>query len=59
MIGSLFNYDTEGNVISVRYEVTVLYDDSTSGVVVVPEVPDLKPGQRVRVTGNQIEPLGR
>jgi hypothetical protein len=59
VIGSLFNYDTEGNVIAVRYEVTVFYDDSTSAVVVVPEVPNLKPGQRVRVTGNQIEPIGR
>jgi hypothetical protein len=59
VIGSLFTYDTEGNVISVRYEVTVLYDDSTSGVVVVPEVPDLRPGQRVRVTGDKIEPVGR
>jgi hypothetical protein len=59
VIGSLFTYDTEGNVTGVRYEVTVLYDDSTSGVVVVPEVPNLKPGQRVRVTGNQIEPLAR
>ena len=44
VIESLFTYDTEGNVIGVRYEVTVLYDDSTSSVVVVPEVPGVETG---------------
>ena len=51
----LFSNEKDKNVSSVRYEVTVLYDDGTNGVVKVEEKPDLLVGQRVRVTGNKIE----
>jgi hypothetical protein len=56
---SLFSTDTEKNVISTHYDVTVFYDDGTNGVVTVDQKPAYQPGQRVRVTGNKIEPLRR
>ncbi len=43
----------------VQYEVTVLYDDGTSGTVTVDEKPELQPGQKVRVQGTKIEPVRR
>ena len=41
------------------YEVTVLYDDGTTGTVTVDEKPGYQAGQKIRVTGNQIEPVTR
>ena len=58
-VKSLFSLDTEKNVIATRYDVTVFYDDGTSGVVTVDEKPGYQPGQRVRVVGNKIEALRR
>ncbi|MBL8528783.1 MAG: hypothetical protein JNL68_13935, partial [Burkholderiales bacterium] len=46
-------------VIRVRYEVTVFYKDGTQGVVIVDQRPAVQSGQRVRVTGDRIEPLDR
>jgi hypothetical protein len=37
----------------------VFYDDGTTGVVKVDKDPSVRNGQRVRVTGNQIEPVRR
>jgi len=45
------------NVTAVEYEVTVLYDDGTTGTVTVEQKPALQSGQKVRVTGNKIEPV--
>jgi type IV pilus biogenesis protein CpaD/CtpE len=56
-VKSLFSNDTERNVIATRYDVTVFYDDGTSGVVTVDQKPGYQPGQRVRVVGTKIEPL--
>lgn len=58
-VANLFSNQTDKNVSSVRYEVTVFYDDGTSGVVKVDQKPALQPGQRIRVVGNKIEPLRR
>jgi hypothetical protein len=58
-VKSLFTNDTDKNVMAIRYEVTVFYDDGTNGVVTVDQKPDVQPGQRVRITGNKIEPLRR
>lgn len=49
--------DDQANVVAVRYEVTVFYDAGQQEVITVEERPDVKPGQRVRVTGRKIEPL--
>lgn len=57
VIGSVFTNDTEKDVIRVRYEVTIFYKDGTQGVVMVDQRPGVKAGQRVRVTGSEIEPL--
>lgn len=60
VIGDLFKKDGgDRSVISTRYEVTVFYDDSTTGVVVVDQKPTYVAGQRVRVTGSRIEVLRR
>jgi hypothetical protein len=59
VVTSLFSNETDANVSAIRYEVTVLYDDSTTGVIPQEQKPDLRPGQRVRVTGNKIEPIKR
>jgi len=59
VIGSIFTNETEKDVIRVRYEVTVFYKDGTHGVVIVDERPAVQSGQRVRVTGDRIEPLDR
>ena len=58
-VKSLFSNDTEKNVIATRYDVTVFYDDGTSGIVTVDQKPGYQPGQRVRVVGNKIEALRR
>ncbi len=58
-LGGFFSNDTDKSVTATRYEVTVFYDDSTTGVVTVDQNPNLTPGQRVRVTGNKIEPVRR
>src|SRR5262245_24453065 len=58
-IGGLFSNDLEATVIATRYEVTVFYDDSTTGVVTVDQKPNYTAGQRVRVTGNRIEAMRR
>jgi outer membrane biogenesis lipoprotein LolB len=55
----LFSNERDKTVVSVQYEVTVLYDDGTNGVVTVDQKPAYQPGQRVRVTGKQIEALRR
>ena len=57
--GKFFSNETDSNISQVQYEVTVLYDDGTTGNVTVDEKPTVQPGQKVRVTGNQIEPLVR
>lgn len=57
--GKLFSTDSDHNVTKVQYEVTVLYDDGTTGTVIVDQKPSLQAGQKVRVTGNQIEPIRR
>lgn len=59
VVGSLFSNDTEQDVIRVRYEVTIFYKDGTQGVVLVDQRPAAQTGQRVRVTGDRIEPLER
>ena len=57
VIGSIFTNETESDVIRVRYEVTVFFRDGTQGVVIVDQRPAVRSGQRVRVTGDRIEPL--
>lgn len=59
VVSGLFKNEYDRDVIRVRYEVTVLYDDHTQGTVQLTEKPDFAPGQRVRVTGSKIEPLRR
>ena len=57
-VSTVFSNDPK-NVANVRYEVTVFYDDGTTGKVTVDEKPAVQPGQKVRITGNQIEPVRR
>jgi hypothetical protein len=52
-----FSTDPDRNVTAIEYEVTVLYDDGTTGTVTVDQKPALQSGQKVRVTGNKIEPV--
>lgn len=59
VIGSVFTNDTEKDVIRVRYEVTIFYKDGTQGILILDQRPEVQTGQRVRVTGDQIEPLER
>jgi len=54
-LSSIMTGDTEKAVVSHAWEVTVFYDDGTTGVVTVEKRPQLQPGQKVRVTGNKIE----
>src|SRR5262245_13909062 len=54
-----FSTDPDRNVTSIQYEVTVLYDDGTTGTVTVDDKPTVQSGQKVRVTGNKIEPVKR
>jgi hypothetical protein len=55
--GKFFSNETDANITQVQYEVTVLYDDNTTGTVTVDQKPAARPGQKVRVTGTKIEPL--
>jgi hypothetical protein len=57
-VSTVFSNDPK-NVSNVRYEVTVFYDDGTTGKVTVDQKPAVQPGQKVRITGNQIEPVRR
>jgi hypothetical protein len=57
-VSTVFSNDPK-NVSNVRYEVTVFYDDGTTGSVVVDSKPAVAPGQKVRITGNEIEPVRR
>jgi hypothetical protein len=54
-LNSIMSGDTEKAVASNFWEVTVFYDDGTTGVVTVEKRPQVQPGQKVRVTGNRIE----
>jgi hypothetical protein len=54
-INSILSGDTEKAVASNYWEVTVFYDDGTTGTVIVDKRPALQPGQKIRVTGNKIE----
>lgn len=49
--------DRNANVAKMIYEVTVFYDAGQQDVIILEKDPQLKPGQRVRVTGNKVEPL--
>ncbi len=55
-LDSIWTGDTDKAVASNYWEVTVFYDDGTTGVVQVEKRPQVQPGQKVRVTGNRIEP---
>jgi hypothetical protein len=59
IIESIFTNEADKDVIRVRYEVTVFYKDGGQGVVILDQRPALQSGQRVRVTGDRIEPLDR
>jgi len=61
IVGVIRNSETDqhANVSQLRYEVTVFFDAGQQETIVVDEKPDLRPGQRVRVTGNKIEALSR
>ncbi len=59
VVKGLFSTEADKNVITTRYDVTVFYDDGTSGVVTVDQKPGYQAGQRVRVVGSKIEPLRR
>lgn len=52
-----FSNETDSNITQVQYEVTVMYDDTTTGTVLVDQKPAVRPGQKVRVTGTKIEPV--
>lgn len=58
-LGKFFSNETDANVSQVQYEVTVLYDDGTTGTVTVDQRPAVQTGQKVRVTGDKIEPIRR
>jgi hypothetical protein len=47
--------DPEKGVASTVFEVTVFYDDGSTGIVTLERRPDLVPGQKVRVTGDRID----
>lgn len=54
-LSSIWTGDTDKAVVSNYWEVTVFYEDGTTGIVTVDRRPQLQPGQKVRVTGNKIE----
>lgn len=54
-LSSIWSGDTDKAVVSNFWEVTVFYDDGTTGIVTVDRRPQLQPGQKIRVTGNKIE----
>lgn len=41
---------------ATQWEVTVFYDDGTTGTLKLATRPPVRPGQKVRVTGDRIEP---
>ena len=55
--GKFFSNETDSSISQRQYEVTVAYDDGTTGTVTVDERPPVKPGEKVRVTGNKVEPV--
>jgi hypothetical protein len=57
--GKFFSNETDSSISQVQYEVTVSYDDGTTGTVTVDQKPAVQPGQKVRVTGTQVDPLRR
>lgn len=61
IVGVIRNSEADhyANVARLRYEVTVFFDAGEQETIVVDENPNLRPGQRVRVTGNKIEALSR
>jgi hypothetical protein len=54
-LGSIFTGNTDQAVASTYWEVTVFYDDGTTGVLKFDRRPTVLAGQKVRVTGNKIE----
>jgi hypothetical protein len=54
-LDSILSGNTDKAVAANFWEVTVFYDDGTTGVVTVERRPQLQAGQKVRVTGNKIE----
>lgn len=54
-LSSIWTGDSEKAVVSNYWEVTVFYDDGTTGVVTVERRPQVQAGQKVRVIGNTIE----
>jgi hypothetical protein len=54
-VDSILSGNTDKAVASNSWEVTVFYDDGTTGVVTVEKRPQVQPGQKVRVSGNKIE----
>jgi hypothetical protein len=54
-VDSILSGNTDKAVASNFWEVTVFYDDGTTGVVTVDKRPQVQAGQKVRVSGNKIE----
>lgn len=54
-LGSIFTGNTDQAVASTYWEVTVFYEDGTTGVLRYDRRPTVLAGQKVRVTGNKIE----
>ncbi|MGE5792766.1 MAG: hypothetical protein ACM36B_08735 [Bacteroidota bacterium] len=57
--GKFFSNETDASISQVQYEVTVSYDDGTTGTVTVDQKPAVQPGQKVRITGTQVDPIRR
>jgi hypothetical protein len=55
--GKFFSNETDSSISQRQYEITVAYDDGTTGTVTVDEKPPVRPGEKVRVTGNKVEPV--
>lgn len=55
-LGSIFTGNTDQAVASTYWEVTVFYEDGTTGVLRLDHRPTVLAGQKVRVIGNKIEP---
>lgn len=54
-LGSIFTGNTDQAVASTYWEVTVFYDDGTTGLLKLDRRPTVLAGQKVRVIGNKIE----
>lgn len=59
LLSDLYKGEAGNEVKEVTWEVTVFYEDHTQGTVTLPDRPDLRIGQKVRVTGSKIEALPR